>query len=248
VLCYVQLLDIFSLMYSIRLYNGAIWKVVCMWWYMFFCVLCSVTSELKQVFMTLVLIAVQKYSHWNGLYKEQFYLILYIFLHVVIAETIIFIHVPEWISNLLSFFSFVFTDGFLKKSSCNTWDFLSSIDNPQTLQILFSACILTATKLTDFRMSLILENKKETLKTTRKSSLFFVPREQCFHRWRLASASPPRTISYTAIGDPYLELLWTDSHLKYENLPRYRWPPITFPIDDKIFLSRPFFFSCPYME
>ena len=39
---------IFSVECLVRLYNGVIWKIVCMWWYMFFCVLFSVTSKLMQ--------------------------------------------------------------------------------------------------------------------------------------------------------------------------------------------------------
>jgi len=98
------------------------------------------------------------------------------------------IHVPEWICNLLSFFSLVFADGCLR--SARTFGvilaiFIQAWTTRAPCRFLRSACIVTATNLKDFRMSLILENKilkKETLKTTRKSSLYFIPREQCFHQ------------------------------------------------------------------
>ena len=77
-------------------------------------------------------------------------------------------------------------------------------------------------------MSLILENKilkKETAKTTRKSSLIFIPREQRFDPWRLVLHRLER---YPALRQkilmrtPPLDLPEIDFHLKYENHPRYR--------------------------
>jgi len=96
--------------------------------------------------------------------------------------------VPEYISYLLSFFSLVFADGFLRstRTVCVILGiFIQARTTRASCRFLPSACIVTATNLKDFRMNLILENKilkKETLKTTRKSSLYFTPSEQCFHR------------------------------------------------------------------
>ena len=139
--------------------------------------------------MILAWIPVQEHAHWNGI-------ILFnsiIFLHVVIAELLFHlmcIHEHQWISNLLSFFSLVFTGRVLRPTEtvhATLGDFHSTWTTCEPCRFLPSECTLTATNLKDIRMSLILENKilkKETLKTTRKSSLYFIPREQCFHRWR----------------------------------------------------------------
>ena len=100
-------------------------------------------------------------------------------------------HVLEWISNPLSFFSLVFADVFLRSTRTVRvilGIFIQAWTTRVSCRFLASACIVTATNLKDSRMSLILENKilkKETLKATRKSSLYFTPRKQCFHRWRL---------------------------------------------------------------
>ena len=100
-------------------------------------------------------------------------------------------HVLEWISNLLSFFSLVFAHVFLRSTRTVRvilGIFIQAWTTRASCRFLPSASIVTATNLRDFRMNLILENKiskKETLKTTRKSSLYFTPREQCFHRLRL---------------------------------------------------------------
>ena len=121
---------------------------------------------------------------------------------MVIAELLFHlmcIHVHEWISNLLSFFSLVFTGGLLRPTGtvhATLGDFHSTWTTREPCRFLPSACILTATNLKDIRMSLILENKilkKDTLKTTRKSSLHFIPREQRFHPWRLWSMGPTRS-------------------------------------------------------
>ena len=95
---------------------------------------------------------------------------------------------PEWICNLLSFFSHVFADVF-PRSTRTVRVILGIFIQAWTIRLswrfLLSACIVTAATLKDFRMSLILENKTfkgETLKPTRKSSLYFTPREQW---WRL---------------------------------------------------------------
>ena len=88
-----------------------------------------------------------------------------IFLHVVIAELLFHlmcIHVHEWISNLLSFFSLVFTGGLLRLTGtvhATLGDFHSTWTTCEPCRFLPSACILTATNLKDIRMSLILENK-----------------------------------------------------------------------------------------
>ena len=156
---------------------------------------------------------------------------------MVIAEPLFHlmcIHVHEWISNLLSFFSLVFTGGLLRPTGtvhATLGDFHSTWATREPCRFLPSACILTATNLKDIRMSLILEKKllkKETLKTTRKSSLHFippVPREQRFHPWRLVLRRLDR---YPALRQeirmrsPPLDLPQTDFNLKYENFPRYR--------------------------
>ena len=86
---------------------------------------------------------------------------------------------------------------------------------------------LTATNLKDIRMSLILENKilkKETLKTTRKSSLHLIPCER-FHLWRLVLRrleQYPALRQEIPIRSPPLDLAQTDFHLKYDNFPHYR--------------------------
>lgn len=125
--------------------------------------------------MILAWIPVQEHAHWNGI-------ILFnsiIFLHVVIAELLFHlmcIHEHEWISNLLSFFSLVFTGRVLRPTEtvhATLGDFHSTWTTRKPCRFLPSECILMATNLKDIRMSLILENKilkKETLKTTRKSS------------------------------------------------------------------------------
>ena len=110
------------------------------------------------------------------------------------------IHVLEWISNLLSFCSLVFADVFLR--STRTVHVILGIliqawTTRASCRFLPSVCIVTATNLKDFRMSLILENKilkKETLKTTRKSSLYFMPREQCGDQCLAASNDILRSI------------------------------------------------------
>ena len=92
-------------------------------------------------------------------------------MHVVTGETITFIHVPEWICNLLSFLSLVFTDGFLRSARrirVILAIFIQAWTTRKPSRFLPSTCILTATNLKDFRLSLVLENKilkKETLKT-----------------------------------------------------------------------------------
>ena len=107
-------------------------------------------------------------------------------------------------------------------------DFHSTWTTREPCRFLPSACILPATNLKDIRMSLILENKilkKDTLKTTRKSSLHFIPREQRFHPWRLVLRRLER---YPALRQEIgmrsrpLDLPRTDFNLKYENFPRYR--------------------------
>ena len=107
-------------------------------------------------------------------------------------------------------------------------DFHSTWTTREPCRFLPSACILTATNLKDIRMSLILENKilkKDTLKTTRKSSLHFIPREQRFHPWRLVLRRLER---YPALRQEIrmrsrpLDLPQTDFNLKCENFPRYR--------------------------
>ena len=112
---------------------------------------------------------------------------------MVIAELLFHlmcIHVHEWISNLLSFFSLVFTGGVLRPTGtvhATLGDFHPTGTTREPCRFLPSACI-TATNLKDIRMSLILENKilkKDTLKATRKSSLHFIPCKQRFHPWRL---------------------------------------------------------------
>ena len=153
---------------------------------------------------------------------------------MVIAELLFHlmgIHVHEWISNLLSFFSLVFTGGLLRPTGtvhATLGDFHSTWATREPCRSLPSACILTATNLKDIRMSLILENKllkKETLKTTRKSSLHLIPRGQRFHPWRLVLRRLDR---YPALRQeirmrsPPLDLAQTDFHLKYENFRRYR--------------------------
>ena len=99
--------------------------------------------------------------------------------------------------------------------------------NLEPCRFLPSACILTATNLKDIRMSLILGNKilnKETAKTTRKSSLYFIPREQRFDPWRLVLRRLER---YPALRkeirrrSPPLDLPQSDFYLKYENRPLY---------------------------
>ena len=123
------------------------------------------------------------------------------------------IHVPEWIANLLSFFCLVFADGFLRSSTTVRVIlaiFIQAWTTREPCKPLPSPCILTATNLKDFRMSLILENKifkKETLKTTRKSCLYLIYATRTMFSSVTTSASPPRTISCAvssaAIGDPY---------------------------------------------
>ena len=99
-------------------------------------------------------------------------------------------HVLEWISNLLSFFCLVFADVFLRSTRTVRvilGIFIQAWTTRASCRFLPSACIVTATNLKDFRMSLILENKilkKETLKTTQKSSLYFTQREQCFQKYK----------------------------------------------------------------
>ena len=102
---------------------------------------------------------------------------------MVIAELLFHsmcIHEYEWISNLLSFFSLVLTGRLLRPTEtvhAILGDFHSTWTTREPCRFLPSECILTATNLKDIRMSLILENKilkKETLKTTRKSSLHFL--------------------------------------------------------------------------
>ena len=157
---------------------------------------------------------------------------------MVIAELLFHlmcIHVHEWTSNLLSFFSLVFTGGLLRPTETvhvTLGDFHSTWTTREPCRFLPSACILTATNLKDIRMSLILENKilkKDTLKTTRKSSLHFIPREQRFHPWRLVLRRLERYPAlYPALRQEIhmrsrpLDLPWTDFNLKYENFRRYR--------------------------
>ena len=155
-------------------------------------------------------------------------------MHVVIAELLFHlmcIHEHKWISNLLSFFTLVFTGHVLRPTETvhvTLGDFHSTWTTREPSRFLPSECILTATNLKDIRMSLILENKilkKETLKTTRKSSLHFIPCEQRFHLWRLVLR---RLEQYPALRQeirmrsPPLDLAQTDFHLKYDNFPRYR--------------------------
>ena len=77
-------------------------------------------------------------------------------------------------------------------------------------------------------MSLILENKilkTETLKTTRKSSLHFIPCEQRFHLWRLVLRcleQYPALQQEIRMRSPPLDLAETDFRLKYDNFPHYR--------------------------
>ena len=105
---------------------------------------------------------------------------------MVIAELLFHlmcIHEQEWISNLSSFFSLVFTGRVLHPTEtvhATLGDFHSTWTTCKPCRFLPSECILTATNLKDTRMSLILENKilkKETLKTAHKSSLHFIPCE-----------------------------------------------------------------------
>ena len=137
--------------------------------------------------------------------------------------------------NLLSFFSLVFADGFLRSTRTVRVIleiFIQAWTTRASCRFLPSACIVIATNLKDFRMSLILENKilkNETLKTTRKSSLYFTPREQCFHRWRLVLAasndilrSIQRCDRRSVCISPPLDHPQTDFHPKYGNLPRIR--------------------------
>jgi len=99
-------------------------------------------------------------------------------------------HVLEWISNLLSFVCLVFADVFLRSTRTVRvilGIFIQAWTTRASCRFLPSACIVTATNLRDFRMSLILENKilkKETLKTTQKSSFYFTQREQCFQKYK----------------------------------------------------------------
>ena len=157
---------------------------------------------------------------------------------MVIAELLFHlmcIHVHEWISNLLSFFRLVFTGGLLRPTEtvhATLGDFHSTWTTRETCKFLPSACILTATNLKDIRMSLILENKilkKDTLKTTPKSSLHFIPREQRFHPWRLVlrrleryPALYPTLRQEIRMRSRPLDLSQTDFNLKYENFRRYR--------------------------
>ena len=109
-------------------------------------------------------------------------------------------HVREWISNLLSFICLTFADGFLRSSRIvrvKLAIFSQAWTTREPCRYLPSACILTATNLKDFGMNLILEKKtlkKETLKTTRKSCLYFIPRDNVSSV--TTNASPRRTISY----------------------------------------------------
>ena len=159
-------------------------------------------------------------------------------------------HVLEWISNLLSFFSLVFADVFL--GSTRTVRvilgiFIQAWTTRASCRFRPSECIVTATNLKDFRMSLILENKilkKETLKTTRKSCLYFIPRE--LFSSVTTSALTPQTISCAlssaAIGDPSaFTSTWPSSH----RFPSEIWKSfshsltsMTSTTDDKICLSR----------
>ena len=72
------------------------------------------------------------------------------------------IHVPERISNLLSFFCLVFADGFLRSSRTVRVIlaiFIQAWTTREPCRFLSSVCILIATNLKDFRMSHIIENK-----------------------------------------------------------------------------------------
>ena len=73
-----------------------------------FSVLFSVTSKLMQSICDPLM------NCCAGIFKLKWN--IYIFLHVVIAETILYhlmcIHVREWIFNLLSFICLIFADGF----------------------------------------------------------------------------------------------------------------------------------------
>ena len=203
--------------------------------------------------MILAWIPVQEHAHWNGI-------ILFnsiIFLHVVISELLFHlmcIHEHEWISNLLSFFSLVFTGRVLRPTEtvhATLGDFHSTWTTREPCRFLPSECILMATNLKDIRMSLILENKilkKETLKTTRKSSLHLIPCEQRFHLRRLVLRcleQYPALRQEIRMHSPPLDLAQTDFHLKYDNFPRYRWLHMTSTTDDKIFLSRLRFMFMP---
>ena len=137
--------------------------------------------------MILAWIPVQEHAHWNGI-------ILFnsiIFLHVVIAELLFHlmcIHEHEWISNLLSFFSLVFTGRVLPATEtvhATLGNFHSTWTTREPCRFLPSECILTATNLKDIRMSLILENKilkKETLKQHASSNILrWDRRSVCVH-------------------------------------------------------------------
>ena len=110
-------------------------------------------------------------------------------------------------------------------------DFHSTWTTREPCRFLPSECILTATNLKDITISLILENKilkKETLKTTRKSSLHFIPCEQRFHLWRLVLRrleQYPARPQELRVRSPPLDLAQTNFHLKYDYFPRYRCLP-----------------------
>ena len=141
------------------------------------------------------------------------------------------IHVPEWISNLLSFFNLVFADGFLRSTRI-VRAILAIFIQARTTR---KPCrFLTATQLKDFRI-LILENKilkKETLNTTWKSSLYFIRCEHCFHWWWLVLRHLERYPAlYAALQEeihmhsPPLDHPQTYFHLKYRNLRHICWLP-----------------------
>ena len=136
------------------------------------------------------------------------------------------IHVHESISNLLSCFYRRLSSSH-KNSSCNTYVTILMY-NPRTLQI-SSFCMYSYSykpkRYYDEPYSRKQNIKEETAKTTRKSSLYFIPREQRFDPWRLVLRRLER---YPALRQeirmrsPPLDLPQTDFHLKYENLARYR--------------------------
>lgn len=127
-------------------------QIVCIWWYIlrsFFCVLYSATSKLMQsIYDPCMNCCAGTFTlKWNIKGGKNSIILL----HVVIAKLkfhLMCIHVHEWISNHLSFFSLVFTGGFL----CSTRTFCATLAifvQPWAIRgpcrFLPSACILKAT-------------------------------------------------------------------------------------------------------
>ena len=147
-----------------------------------------------------------------------------------------------WISNLLLFFTLVFTGSFLRSARtvrATLVIFIQAWTTREPCRFLPTECILTAKNLKDFSRSPNLENKileKETLKTTPKSSYLIAWNEILRFILRCDRRSVCLHIHLTFQSDRFPSEIWRSSLLSLTSM--------TSTIDDRIFLSRP---RCMFM-